>query len=125
MVKQDRDKQRITPETCIIGKNIARLRRMNGLSQREVAAVLGTSFQQIQKYEKGQNRIPAERLHRLKLFFDVPYTMFFEGVGTPAVIPSSRRSTQDLLKTLIFRIEELSDPQFRRKLCQALIILSS
>jgi len=123
-MKIQQGNQRITDETRIIGQNLMRLRQISGLSQREIAEVLETSFQQVQKYEKGQNRIPSERLHRLKLFFDVPYAVFFEGLNDVTTQPSPR-NTQKSIKALTLQIESLPDRQFRRKLFQAFMILSS
>ena len=73
---------RVGKETVIIGQNLKAIRLQQGYSQRQIAKALGTSFQQVQKYEKGQNRIPAEKLHLLKQFFDVPYEYFFKNVVT-------------------------------------------
>lgn len=63
-----------------IGKNLARLRRRAGIGLVDVAQVLGVSYQQVQKYETGRNRISAARLYRLKWLYDVPYDVFFEGL---------------------------------------------
>ena len=54
-----------------IGKNIKYLRKTRNLNQSKVAAVLGVSFQQIQKYEKGMNGICALKLKKLADFFKV------------------------------------------------------
>ena len=50
------------------------------MSQEALAAAVGLRFQQIQKYEKGQNRIGASRLYRLATVLDVPLRYFFEGL---------------------------------------------
>ena len=58
-----------------------RLRRMLlGVSQEALASRLGLTFQQIQKYEKGQNRIGASRLWRIAQALDAPIAYFFEGL---------------------------------------------
>ena len=65
----------------------ARMRRMMlGLSQEKIADALGLTFQQVQKYEKGANRISASRLHQLAGILQVPVPFFFEGA------PSQSRS---------------------------------
>ena len=51
-----------------------------GISQTELADVFGTTFQQVQKYEKGTNRISAGRLWQVAKYFKVPITYFFEGL---------------------------------------------
>jgi transcriptional regulator with XRE-family HTH domain len=64
-----------------------RMRRMMlGLSQEKIADALGLTFQQVQKYEKGTNRISASRLHRLAGVLQVPIPFFFDGA------PSQSRS---------------------------------
>ena len=58
-----------------------RFRRLErGMSQEALAVAVGLRFQQIQKYEKGQNRIGASRLYRLGIVLDVPLAYFFEGL---------------------------------------------
>lgn len=53
---------------------------MRRLSQTDVAKELNLSFQQIQKYEIGSNRIAASRLYELSRILDVPTSYFFEGL---------------------------------------------
>lgn len=54
-------------------------RAMLGMSQSKLGAVLGVTFQQIQKYEKGVNRISASRLRQAAGVFDVDVDWFYEG----------------------------------------------
>lgn len=68
-------------EAQLIGANLKRFRKLAGLSQKRVARALGVSFQQIQKYERGENRLPLEKLFLLKRFYDIPYAAFFEGLN--------------------------------------------
>ncbi len=59
-----------------------RLRRQEaGLSQTAVADALGISFQQVQKYENGTNRISAGMLHALSITLKVPVQYFFDGLS--------------------------------------------
>lgn len=51
-----------------------------GLSQSDVAGALGLTFQQLQKYERGFNRVSASRLFKLSQFFRVPVSVFFDGI---------------------------------------------
>ena len=60
-----------------VGTRIAALRKVKGLSQTALGNVLGVTFQQIQKYEKGQNRIGAGRLQEVAKFFEVPVSSLF------------------------------------------------
>jgi transcriptional regulator with XRE-family HTH domain len=61
-----------------LGKRI-RLRRVElGISQSDLADKIGVSFQQVQKYEKGVNRVGAARLQQIATALDVPVTFFYE-----------------------------------------------
>ena len=59
-------------------------RLMLGISQEKIAAELGVTFQQLQKYEKGTNRISASRLQDLAEILGVQIGYFFEGLGRKA-----------------------------------------
>jgi transcriptional regulator with XRE-family HTH domain len=62
-----------------VGTNIRVHRLAAGLSQGEPGAKLGITFQQIQKYEKGANRIGSGRLYQIAEILDVPVKAFFTG----------------------------------------------
>lgn len=57
------------------------------MSQEQLGAALGVTFQQVQKYEKGQNRIGAGRLYRISTILSVPVQYFFEGLDNGADAP--------------------------------------
>jgi transcriptional regulator with XRE-family HTH domain len=62
-----------------VGARLRMRRAMLGMSQSKLGAVLGVTFQQIQKYEKGVNRISASRLKQAAGVFDVDVDWFYEG----------------------------------------------
>lgn len=64
-----------------IAQRVRDLRLERGISQHQLAKVLDVSFQQIQKYERGQNRITAARLIDLARAFNVPIMAFYEGLS--------------------------------------------
>lgn len=64
----------------LIGENVKSIRKIKQLSQQELATRLGISFQQIQKYEAGQNRINASMLYRLSLCLEVSVSEFYVGL---------------------------------------------
>lgn len=61
-----------------VGTRVRQRRTLLGLSQERLAAALDLTFQQVQKYERGANRIGAGRLYQLARALDVPVTYFFE-----------------------------------------------
>ena len=65
---------------CHIGERIRALRRMNGMSQTDLGKKLGVTFQQIQKYEKGYNKMVASKLFDLSQKMNVDIGFFFEGI---------------------------------------------
>lgn len=77
-----------------------RLRRVTlGLSQTDIAAPLGLTFQQIQKYEKGANRIGASNLHRIAQRLGVPVAYFYDGIDTNDATPADSQRISDFIGT--------------------------
>jgi len=62
----------------IVGSQLRQRRSLLGLSQEKLAELMGITFQQIQKYENGANRISASRLFDLSKALDIPVNFFFE-----------------------------------------------
>ena len=62
-----------------VGRRVRIRRLMLAMSQEKLAAALGLTFQQVQKYERGANRIGAGRLQHLSHILQVPVSFFFEG----------------------------------------------
>ena len=69
------------PVDVHVGRKLKEIRTLRRYSQTDVAQRLGLSFQQIQKYEIGSNRIAASRLFELTQIFDVSPAYFFEGLN--------------------------------------------
>jgi transcriptional regulator with XRE-family HTH domain len=81
-----------------VGARVRAARLEAGKSQTEVAESLGLTFQQVQKYEKGMNRISAGKLHELSRLFDIPVQFFFEGMaGAVSRRGDSKRAALDPL----------------------------
>lgn len=62
-----------------LGKKIKVRRVEQGLTQEQLGDDLGVSFQQVQKYEKGVNRVSSSRLQQIAILLDVPITFFYDG----------------------------------------------
>jgi transcriptional regulator with XRE-family HTH domain len=80
-----------------VGSRVRLRRLMLKLSQTDLADGLGLTFQQVQKYEKGMNRIGAGRLHQIAHILQVPVTFFFE---TPSPNPPSTVAQDQSLANL-------------------------
>src|SRR5215831_13237877 len=75
-----------------VGSRVRMRRILLAMSQEELGAALGLSFQQVQKYERGATRIPASRLQQISHILQVPVAFFFEGAPNAAAPHGSDRS---------------------------------
>jgi transcriptional regulator with XRE-family HTH domain len=66
-----------------VGERLRQRRILLGLAQQQLANSLGVSFQQLQKYESGANRVSASRLYQLAQVLAVPIMWFYDGIGAP------------------------------------------
>lgn len=91
-----------------IGASIIAFREAARVTQKQLADALGVTFQQIQKYERGVNRVSAARLYRTALFFNRPLADFFTGTahgaamagGVDPVADADSRALLDQLRAL-------------------------
>ena len=81
-----------SPIDAYVGGKIKLRRAVVGMSQTELANRLGITFQQVQKYEKGSNRVSASRLYQMAQILGVPVQFFFEDVSEISDIDSSEVS---------------------------------
>src|SRR3954462_2508009 len=110
-----------------VGARVRMRRMMLSMSQEKLGDALSLTFQQVQKYEKGTNRIGASRLQQIAHFLQVPVSFFFEGapdlsngsaVAADAPSPSyvsEFLATSDGL-TLTKAFMRIGDPKLRRRL---------
>ena len=120
--KRPTPKQRSSALDARIGLNLRTLRVSRDLSQARLAEFLGVTFQQVQKYERGGNRLSAACLYTLARHFNVPYGYFFQGleqgdVPDFPVDPCLLRFQQKLCG--------IEDETFKIKLVAALDVLLS
>ena len=76
--------KKANPIDAQVGNRVRIRRMLIGMSQEKLGDLLGLTFQQVQKYEKGINRIGAGRLFEIARILDVPIDFFYEGVSTSA-----------------------------------------
>ncbi len=105
-----------------IGQRLKERRLLMGLSQTALADGLGITFQQLQKYEKGHNRIAAGRLYGCAQLLDVPPAHFFEGLeGSDGGTPDETRSDEAMkLARAYYRIGDPTERQRIWRLVQAI-----
>ena len=121
----------IGPIDAHVGARLRQRRTLLGMNQTTLGDALGVSFQQVQKYENGTNRISASRLFDLSQFLDVPVEFFFEEMPTAVAAsspaqrgrkakappgyelgPMAKRETLELVRAYY----KISDPQVRKRL---------
>jgi transcriptional regulator with XRE-family HTH domain len=73
-----------------VGSRVRMRRLMLDMSQTDLGNALGLTFQQVQKYEKGRNRVSASRLQHISQILQVPVPFFFEGAPASGVRPATR-----------------------------------
>ena len=76
-----------------VGRRVRMRRKMVAMSQEKLAAALGLTFQQVQKYEKGTNRIGASRLQQMSHILQVPPEFFFEGTPNASAPHGSNKAS--------------------------------
>lgn len=110
------------PVDIHVGRKLKTLRLLRGLTQTDVAKALNISFQQVQKYELGRNRISASKLHEVAKILHVAPAHFFEGLdGTPdASLPILDEETAAIAALFAQIADPNTKAQFR-SLAQAVI----
>ncbi len=122
-----------SPVDVHVGARLRVRRTLLGMSQTTLGDAIGLTFQQVQKYENGRNRISASRLFDLSRLIDVPIQYFFDDMptavaaGSPAQgggkakkppshepDPMAKRETLELVRAYY----KISDPKIRKRLCE-------
>jgi transcriptional regulator with XRE-family HTH domain len=121
-----------SPVDIHVGNRVRLRRILLGISQGKLGGMIGLTFQQIQKYERGANRIGASRLYELAGILEVPVEFFFEGIpkelethegrfsaglrdadqGVHETDALARRETLELVRAYY----TISDPKIRKML---------
>jgi len=84
----------LDPIDVFIGAKLRARRTMMGMSQEVLGQAVGVTFQQVQKYERGTNRIVVSRLYQFSKILNVPITYFFEGLDQ-ALSPQKLAAQED------------------------------
>jgi transcriptional regulator with XRE-family HTH domain len=121
-----------------VGKRVRARRTLMGLSQSKLGKAINTTFQQVQKYERGMNRISSSRLYQIAEVLDVPIPYFFDdlpanisGRKTPGLADVERApfegdpmASQETLK-LVRAYYRIQSPLLRQRLRELVKALST
>ncbi len=95
------------PVDLHVGARIRMRRRMQGVSQEKLAEALGLTFQQVQKYERGANRVSASKLYEIAASLRTPVGYFFEGLADPSQEGQSGASSEQSVHAFLMTAEGL------------------
>ena len=129
-----------SPIDVHVGSRVRLRRTLLGMSQEKLGEAIGLTFQQVQKYERGMNRISASKLWKLSNVLDVPVSYFFDDLGvdedgqvptllgaepsgseTLALDPMAKRETLELVRAYY----KIADPTVRKRLFELAKSLAS
>ncbi|MGV1915395.1 helix-turn-helix domain-containing protein [uncultured Agrobacterium sp.] len=122
------NKKKPNPIDIHVGSRIRLRRTMLGMSQEKLGESLGITFQQIQKYEKGTNRVGASRLQNISAILNVPVSFFFEdapGEQSASASSSAEASSSNYVVDFLSSSEglqlnrafvKINDPKVRRRI---------
>lgn len=130
------NKKKPNPIDVHVGSRIRLRRNMLGMSQEKLGESLGITFQQIQKYEKGTNRVGASRLQAISSIMSVPVSFFFEDApggeaneprglaedGSTAYVVDFLNSAEGIQLNRAF--VQIPDPKVRRKVLELVKLLA-
>jgi transcriptional regulator with XRE-family HTH domain len=124
---------RINPIDKHVGHRLRQRRALLGISQEKLGEAVGLTFQQIQKYERGSNRIGASRLYQFSCILEVPVSYFFDDIADKLKTPEGQlaglsdggqdsidmdpMSRQETL-TLVRAYYQISNPAIRKRLLE-------
>lgn len=116
----------IHPVDQLVGSNLRRLRVRKGVSQSAIGDALGITFQQIQKYEKGTNRISASKLHDMAQVLDVDILAFFaqhavvDAEDGAFTLPAAEFNGTKVDLQILERLTRIRDPAIKRSVLHLL-----
>lgn len=118
------NKKKPDPTDIYVGSRIRLRRNMLGFSQEKLGDKLGITFQQVQKYEKGTNRVGASRLQAISEIMDVPVAYFFEEPPSSNAIDGLAESDSTFMDfcsssegvQMMRAFTNIRDPKVRRKI---------
>jgi transcriptional regulator with XRE-family HTH domain len=118
------------PVDVTVGNRVREFRIRKGLSQQVLGEQVGVSFQQVQKYERGTNRMGSSRLIQIADVLDVPVSSFFEGLGKhsetgPVLMIGNDQSPLNVKASKVARDwQRIGDERLQEKIAEMLRALA-
>ena len=114
-------KKQTNPIDIQVGNRVRIRRMLIGMSQERLGDLLGLTFQQVQKYEKGVNRIGAGRLYEVSRILNVPVDFFYEGVAASGQEPEGTPSVMEFVSSgeglqLALAFMKIKDVRVRKRM---------
>lgn len=112
-----------------VGLRIRMRRKEMGVSQERLAESLGITFQQVQKYERGANRVSASKLWEIAAALKTPVAYFYDGLGDQDAIAAQRDATQEFMLSsegmeLMAAFPRIAEPAIRRKIVELVRVVA-
>lgn len=104
-------------------------RKEMGVSQERLAEALGITFQQVQKYERGANRVSASKLWEIATALKTPVAYFYDGLGDRESVAAQRDAAQEFMLSsegmeLMSCFPRISEPAIRRKIVELIRVVA-
>jgi transcriptional regulator with XRE-family HTH domain len=112
-----------------VGLRVRMRRKELGVSQERLAEALGITFQQVQKYERGANRVSASKLWEIAAALKTPVAYFYDGLGDRASVAADDEATREFLHSpegmeLMAAFPRIAEPAIRRKIVELVRVVA-
>ena len=117
------------PVDLHVGIRIRMRRKEMSVSQERLAEALGITFQQVQKYERGANRVSASKLWEIAAALKTPVAYFYDGLGDARAVTAQRDAAQEFMASaegmqLIAAFPRIAEPAIRRKIVELVRVVA-
>lgn len=112
-----------------VGLRIRMRRKEMGVSQERLADALGITFQQVQKYERGANRVSASKLWEIAAALKTPVAYFYDGLGDQDAASAQREAAQEFMLSaegaeLMAAFPRIAEAAIRRKIVELVRVVA-
>jgi transcriptional regulator with XRE-family HTH domain len=112
-----------------VGRRLRLRRTLLGMSQERLGELLGLTFQQVQKYERGANRVSASKLWEIAAALKTPVAYFYDGLGDQEALAAQRDAAQEFMLSaegieLMAAFPRITEPAIRRKIVELVRVVA-